>query len=194
MFVKGHEPAHKGRIVTVDPIRGDDIKRVREHLRTRPRDLAIWSVGTNCALRSGDLLALRWTDLKDDAGRFTILLREQKTGKVRRIVLNTIASSDLRVWQTLSKSDYVFSGQRGPLTVASLGRMLKTVAKEAGVSAQRVSTHSLRKTWVRAQHEVHKVPLYVLSQALGHASEAQTRVYMGLLADGVAEAYDNVIA
>ncbi|MEB0056726.1 tyrosine-type recombinase/integrase [Variovorax sp. LG9.2] len=168
--------------------------RVRDYLRDRPRDLAIWSVGTNCALRAGDLLALKWSDLEDSAGRFAILLREKKTGKIRRIVLNLVASADLRAWKTLSTSDYVFSGQRGPLTVASVGRMLKSIACDAGVNAQRVSTHSLRKTWVRAQHEIHKVPLYILSQALGHASEAQTRVYMGLLADGVAEAYDNVIA
>ena len=194
MFNPGHKPAHKGHIVTTDPIRGDDIRRVRDYLRHRPRDLAIWSVGTNCAMRAGDLLALQWSDLEDFAGRFSILLREQKTAKVRRIVLNPIASADLRAWQALSNSAYVFSGQRGPLTVAALGRMLKAIAKEAGVTAQRVSTHSLRKTWVRAQHEIHKVPLYILSQALGHASEAQTRVYMGLLADGVAEAYDNVIA
>jgi len=96
MFIESHNPSHKGKITTTDPIRGHDIAKIREYLKNKPRDLAIWSVGTNCALRGGDLLSLTWDDTEDDGERITLLVKEQKTGKIRRIPLNAQASTDLR--------------------------------------------------------------------------------------------------
>ena len=193
MFSNGHTPSHKGQITTTDPIRGDDIQKVRRHLQMRPRDLALWSLGTNTALRAGDLLALRWSDIEDDGERITLLVKEQKTGNLRRIVLNPAASADLRCWRECSTSAVIFESQRGgALTVAAVGRMLKHWAKEAGVTAKRVSSHSMRKTWVRA-HADRGVPLHKLMWALGHSSERQTAAYCGLLVDEVAELYEHVV-
>ena len=163
MFTYHHEPAHKGRAVVTEPIRADDIRKVAEYVKDHPRDRAIWAVGTNSALRAGDLLSLTWDQLTDDGERITIELVEAKTRKRRVVVMNSAASAHLRTWRRLSNSPFVFSGQRGQLTVAALGRMVKAWVKGAGIDAKRVSTHTMRKTWVRAQHEQFGVPLYVLA-------------------------------
>jgi integrase len=193
MFKPGHKPAHTGTITTTDPIRGDDIQKVREYLADRPRDLAIWSVGTNSALRAGDMLSLKWDELEDDGTRISFTLRESKTHKLRKITLNAQVSSDVRVWRSMSESEWCFSSQRGgPLGVPALGRMIKHFAKEAGVGAKRVSSHSLRKTWCRA-HADRGVPLHQLMWALNHSSERQTAQYLGLLTDEVASLYEHVV-
>ena len=192
MFKTGHIPAHAGKITTTDPIRGDDIKSIRNVL-TKPRDIALWSVGTNCALRAGDLLSLKWDDTTDDGERITIVLKESKTQKLRRIVLNAMASADLRTWRRESNSEFCFSGQRGQLTVAALGRMIKHWAALANVDAKRVSSHSLRKTWCRAMVEQFDEPLYRMMWALGHSSERQTAQYIGLLTDEVAGLYQHIV-
>ena len=101
MFTKGHQPSHKNKITTTDPIRGEDIQKVREYLEGRTRDIALWSVGTNTALRAGDLCALRWEDAEDQDDRIAFVLREKKTGKLRRVVLNAQVTADLRAWRRI---------------------------------------------------------------------------------------------
>lgn len=192
MFQPNHTPAHKGKVITTQPIRGEHLQSIRQLLQDRPRDLALWSVGCNCALRIGDLLSLRWDELEDDGQRISFRVKERKTGNLRLLVLNQRASEDLRRWRALSDSEWCFSGQRGRLTTATAGRMVKQWAKDVGVRSQ-VSSHSLRKSWVRAQLDVFKTPLYVCMQALGHHSELQTLTYAGCIRDGVAAAYDNAI-
>lgn len=193
MFQQGHTPAHKNKITTTDPLRGEDIQKVREFLKYRPRDLAIWSVGTNSALRGGDICNLQWDDTEDDGERITVLLREKKTGKLRKIILNPVTSADLRAWRRHSDTPVIFASQRGgALTVASLGRMVKTWCREAGVEIKRVASHSMRKTWVRA-HADRGVPLHTLMWALNHNSERQTATYCGLLTDEIAGLYEHVV-
>lgn len=189
MFQAGHS-INKGKVLTTEPIKGEDIDRIRESLQGRPRDLALWSVGTNTALRASDLLALRWDDLHDDGLRFSFRIKERKTGNLRLITLNPRASADLKMWRRYSESEFCFSGQRGnALTVASVGRMLKQWARDVGVSGQ-ISSHSLRKTACRAWVDTHKVPLFTVMHALGHSSESMTSKYIGKLSDDVAKMYE----
>lgn len=188
----GHTPSHAGKVTTTQPIRGQHIQDIRRLLQGRPRDLAIWSVATNCALRGGDLLDLKWSDTEDDGVRITLRLRESKTQKLRTIVLNPVASADLRAWRRLTSSEFCFSGQRGKLTVATLGRLVKSWAQEVGVTS-RVSSHSLRKTWCRAMVDQHDEPLYKLMWALNHSSERQTAQYLGILQADVAGLYEHVV-
>ena len=192
MYTLGHVPSHKGCSTTTDPIKGADVNAIKELLKYKPRDAALWAVATNCALRAGDLLNLKWSDIKDDGERYSIRLIEQKTKKHRLIVLNSSVSETLRAWQSFSTSEYVFSGQRGKLTVATLGRMCKQWAKDVGLNAQ-VASHSLRKTWCRAMVDVYDEPLFKMMWALGHSSERQTAQYIGLLTDEVAGLYEHVV-
>lgn len=191
-FKAGHTPANKGKTTTTQPIRGDGIDRIRELLQDRPRDLALWSVGTNTALRASDLLALRWDALEDDGVRIAFRVKEQKTGKLRLLTLNPRTSADLRGWRAHAECEWCFSGQRGRMTSATLGRLVKQWAADAGVKGQ-IASHSLRKTFCRAMVDKFDEPLFKIMWALGHSTERQTAQYLGLLQDDVAALYEHVV-
>lgn len=78
-------------MINVDPIRDKQkIQTMKTYLKGKNnRDYALFVVGINVALRISDLLALKWSDVFDDKGKFKeIRLFEGKTQKERRIQLN----------------------------------------------------------------------------------------------------------
>ena len=69
---------------SVKYIKEDDLKRIREVLKykNKPVILELINFGVNVALRISDLQKLKFQDITKDN---KIILREQKTGKVREI-------------------------------------------------------------------------------------------------------------
>jgi len=65
-----------------------NIKAIKKLLANRPRDFALFTIGINTNLRASDLLRLKVGQVKDLKAGDTIEIKEQKTGKVRRITLN----------------------------------------------------------------------------------------------------------
>lgn len=161
-------------------------------LVTSPRNRALFVLGCNTALRAGDMLNLKRDQLTlIDNGRYEIVTVEQKTKKVRRIVLNLPTSKILRDHLDSSEGEYVFEGQRGKLTVSYLRRLIKGWCAEAGIEGQ-VATHTLRKTFVRTHYE-RGVSLAVLMRILNHSSELQTLTYVGMLPRDIEYVYDSAI-
>ncbi len=77
----------------VEPIRDrKKIAQIKNLLRgqRRFRDLLLFAVGINTALRISDLLQLRIGDFLDDEGRIRrrFWLKEQKRGKRHEVVIN----------------------------------------------------------------------------------------------------------
>lgn len=191
-FLPGHIPVTRGAMIATAPIRGEKLHAIRALLQGRPRDLCIWSLGTGCALRGKDLVNIRWIDLEDDGERISFSVKASKTGKVAHIRLNPVVSADVRAWRRLSNCEYVISGQRGQLTVATLGRLVKGWAAEVGVT-KNIASHSLRKSFCRALAETHDVPLYKLMWLLQHGSERQTATYLGIMQSEIEELYELVV-
>jgi integrase len=183
---------NRGRILTTEPLKSaTQVRRVRDVIEDDPRSLALFTLGVNSALRSSDLLGLKRTDLRGSE----LLVRERKTGKLRRLVLNdpTLKTLDAYLATRNDEHEWLFVGQRGKLTYGYLGSLVKRWFREAGIEVRNAAGHSLRKTFVRLNHTVHKVPLSTLMFALGHSSERQTLEYCGLLAEDVVRVYKNVI-
>jgi integrase len=127
-----------------------------------------------------------------DGTVITLRVLEGKTKKPRTIPLNAEASRALRAWRATCQSEFIFSGQRGQLTTAAWGRMIKHWCRSLGLEGN-FSGHTARKTFVRIQHDVHGTTLPVLMTVLNHSSERQTLTYMGRLGDDVLKAYANSI-
>ncbi|GAH70010.1 unnamed protein product, partial [marine sediment metagenome] len=77
----------------VEPIRSENqIKQIRGNLyrQKNPRDYLLFVFGINSGLRIGDILSLKLTDIKDGQGNLKdhLDIREQKTGKTRRVFFN----------------------------------------------------------------------------------------------------------
>ena len=189
-FANGHVPSHKGRSTTVDPIKNlDDLSKVKALVLPDVRLNALWHIATNTALRASDLVSLKFSDVQTDG---TLVVRERKTAKRRVIPLNSSTLKALRVWEDHATCDYIFSGQRGAMTVGSWSRIVKSLCEQAGLEGQ-FGSHSCRKTFVRLQCDVFKTSLPVLMSLLGHSTEKQTLVYCGKLQDEVVKAYSHAL-
>jgi integrase len=183
---------NKGKILTTEPLKSlEDVERVRRTIESDLRAVALFRVGTNTALRASDILKLKRKDLKGDE----LFIREKKTGKLRRMPLNppTVEAVNRYLSSRTDDWEWMFVGQRGKMTHGYLGKMVKTWFIEAGIPPGQYASHSMRKTFVRIQHEIFGVSMGTLMTALNHSTEAQTLAYCGLTAEDVAEAYANEI-
>lgn len=71
---------------TVEPIRNlEDLRKVENVLARNPRDLLLFTIGTNCGLRISNILALNVSDVK---GCNYIQITEKKTGKFKKFPIN----------------------------------------------------------------------------------------------------------
>jgi integrase len=193
MFVEGHTPANKGKSTTTDPIRDPAVvNRIKAMLADSVRDLTLFTLAVNSALRAGDLTRLTWDDARDDGKKITLVVLEQKTKKRRVLPLNGPTSALLRKWRATCDSQFIYSGQRGAMTVATWGRMIKSWCEAVGL-AGRFASHTARKTFVRLQHDLHGTSLTTLMHMLNHSTPQQTAIYMGSMDDDVALAYGNTI-
>lgn len=189
MFVVGHTPKHKGQRTTTDPLKTSAaVAKVKSLLQGKVRDYALWAVACNSMLRAGDLVKLTWENCEDDGDRITLRLLQGKTKKPIAVPLPSDVSAALRAWRAQCESEHIYSGQRGPLTVASWGRMVKAWCREVGFDGN-FSSHTCRKTGVRVRYDEHGTSLATLMHMLSHTSEATTLIYMGKMTDEVERAY-----
>lgn len=195
-FELGHTPAHKGKRVVTTPIKAySQVQDVKAKLSHDKRALALFTLGCNTAFRAGDMLRLKRDQLTWlDDGRYEIVAVEQKTGKLRRILLNAPTSKILRNYIESSTGEFVFVSKKtgGKMSVSYLRRLLKQWCEDAGVEGH-IATHTMRKSFVRLNYEHFGAPLAVLMRALGHSSEKQTLDYVGMLPKDIERLYENSI-
>ena len=118
------------------------------------------------------------------------LIVRGKGSKDRMVPLTDAAKQALRDWlpereKTLPKgraSRWLFpsTSKSGHLTRESFFQELKTLAKAAGIPAERVSPHVIRHSF--ASHLVaHDADLRTVQQMLGHSDIATTQIYTHIL-------------
>lgn len=156
-------------------------------------------IATGCyfGLRIGDLLNLKWIDLfeKDE-----FIITEEKTGKKRKITINSFVKEALSFVAnaniTASRFDidgYLFQNrQRDRITVQFANYMLHEVFKKYNVSVQNGSSHTLRKTFGKRVWEMDgktERALVYLSEIFSHASIGTTKKYIGITEKQIADVY-----
>lgn len=136
-----------------------------------PENALVLRVSLETGLRIGDVLAIRTEQIR--AQRFTV--REQKTGKSRRVYLSK------PLWEALRRSAgrfYVFEGRNDPhkhRTRQAVYNDLKRAAKAFRIP-QNVSPHSLRKLYaVTLLDETGDLEL--VQRALNHDRITTTLIY-----------------
>lgn len=198
---------------TSEPIKSlKDINRISSHLITnkRYRDNMLFIVGINFGLRASDLRVLRFSNLINNNFTFkdTFPVFEKKTRntrsrkKNRYITINTAVVEAVTLYldhtPDVCLSDYLFksesnngSNTNSPLSVRSIDRILKGIARELNITAK-ISTHSLRKTFGYHQmlmsNNDHR-KLLLLQKIFNHSSPAQTLDYIGITSEEIEEAY-----
>src|SRR5438552_920655 len=166
------------------------IKQCSRRAPTGVRNRALIAVCWRCGLRIGEALALAPKDFDADSG--TLVVQRGKGGKRRVVGVDAGTVALLSRWLEVRQKRRI---PRGPLFCTLAGRpldqsyirhLLRRLARKAGIE-RRVHAHGLRHAFavglVRAGE-----PLYVVRDALGHASVATTDVYLSRV--GAHEAVD----
>ena len=176
----------KGSRTTVEPIRRtEDIDSIRRLLSDKPRDLLLFTLGTNNGIRTGDLLRLKVGDLRGMKPGGYLKIRERKTGKDNVLMVNKIVFKALnRYLDELSPSDdnFLFKSRKGenaPLTIQRVNLMVKDWCRSINLKGN-YGAHTLRKTFGYIQRVKYGVGFEILCKRFNHSSPAVTMRYLGI--------------
>lgn len=184
----------RGSTIKVEPIRKKkDIQTIKSLLKDNPRDYALFVIGINTNLRAGDMLGIKASHVKGKKAGDEIEIIEQKTRKRRRITINKSVADGLNF--LLSSYEYqdddpLFMGQRGPLTVPTLSRMVKHWCKSIHLKGN-YAAHTLRKTWGYHQRVTFNVGIPELMVCFNHSTQRQTLDYLCVQPDEIKSIYEN---
>ena len=185
----------------VEPIRDRKrIAQIKNQLRGqgRHRDLLLFTVGINSALRISDLLNLRIHHFLDERGliRRRFAINEEKRGKRQEVVINDSIRDALDEYlaaypRVASDPDnYVFfntkaNSFREPIKRGQAWKFITSICADIGLRGN-FGTHSLRKTW--GYHaRMSGVDLALIMYKLNHASLSYTKRYLGITDDELEE-------
>ena len=141
------------------------------NLKHRTMILLLYSAG----LRSGELLALRWSDVNLADKR--IHIKGGKGRKDRCTLLSQKTGALLLIYRKeYGSAEYIFEGQYGgPYSYRSLQQIFKKAMKGAGITAP-YTLHCLRHSF--ATHLLESgTDLRYIQQLLGHNSSKTTEIY-----------------
>ena len=187
-----------GSAIKVQPIRRlEDVKAIKRLLSDRPRDLALFTLGINSALRASDLLSLRIEQVKGLRVGESFELKEKKTGRYRKIMLNKVSHRTLQhwiqskpIWET---GDWLFPSRKGGrLLVPTLTAMVKSWCRSINLS-ENYGSHTLRKTFGYQQRVTFGLGTAELMWIFNHSSERQTLNYLGIESREIRDIHWNAI-
>lgn len=200
--------SRKGRIImsTTEPIRDRqkllDFKNYYLNEKANLRNYTIIIIGLNTALRISDILNLTYDEVYlDNKVQEHITVREQKTGKENRILLNHETRTVLaRYRQELVKTrmyqdgnPYLFPSPRkayAPVSRSQAYRMITSAADAVGIEGH-ISCHSLRKTFGYHAWKQGSDPV-VIMVIFNHSSLSITKRYLCIEQDDKDEVYRSV--
>jgi integrase len=185
----------------VEPIRDrKKITQIKNLLRgqRRYRDLLLFVVGINTALRVSDLLKLQINDLVDTDGNIQsqFWIREDKRNKRHEVTINDsireALNEYLAAYPTITRhpDHYMFFNTKTgdfnePIKRGIAWKWIAAICKEVGLRGN-YGTHTLRKTW--GYHaRMSGVDLALIMHKLNHNSLAYTKRYIGITDDELAD-------
>lgn len=180
-----------------EPIRSHKkISQIKNLLRgqNRYRDLLLFVLGINAALRISDLLRLRIGHFVDENKqlRRRFWIQEQKRGKRQEVVVNNSIREALEEFliaypgvvddpQNIVFFNSKFKDHSQPIKRGQAWKFMSTICVEVGLRGN-YGTHSLRKTW--GYHaRMQGVDLALIMFKLNHNSIAYTKRYLGITND-----------
>ena len=169
------------------------------------RNKMLFVVGINLGIRGSDLCNLKWSDFFYENMTFKerTKIQPQKTkNKTKKYVtlffndtVKNIINEYIKQYPIDNLDDYVFVTTKGEhLDRDAMGRMIKGIAKEAGIKFN-VNSHSLRKTfgyrtWTNANDKGEA--LSMLQYIFGHSSMKTTMRYIGVTQEQVDGIFQNI--
>ena len=184
----------KGSTIKVEPISDTkDIKSIKKLISDNPRNYALFTIGINTNLRAGDLCRITAGEVRNLKPLDEIEIKEQKTGKSRRITLNKAcidAINRLLASKEYKDTDQFFKGQRGPILTQTVHKLLKKWCREINLKGN-YGSHTLRKTWGYHQRVTFGAGIPELMVCFNHSSQKQTLDYLCIQPEEIRDIYSN---
>ena len=160
-------------------------------------------MGINVGLRISDLLSLRLNDVWNFE-TFTpfdeIVLKEQKTEKIRKIKLNQSVKDSLTMYinslDVIVEDGWLFQSRKKDfnLTYQSVNRMINQWVRDCKIKGN-YGSHSFRKTFsyhLYINNSDNPMILPYLMKILNHSSQSITLRYIGIEKETINNLYDDL--
>ena len=180
----------KQKVNVVQPIRDKSkIEELKmELMKGSYRNYLIFVFGINTGLRIGDILKLKVSDVK---GKEYINLKEQKTGKTKRFLVNNNLRRELEKYvHGMKLSAYLFVSRKGvnkPIHRIQYYRIMKKAGSNVGIMGE-IGTHTLRKTFGYHHYKENK-DVAMLQEIYNHSGPSVTLRYIGITQDEIDDSY-----
>jgi integrase len=150
-------------------------------------------MGINTNLRASDLIRIKAGDVRQKKPGDDLTIKEQKTGKKRRITLNEAVISAVK--ELLASTPYndldpLFKSKKGnkALSVPSINRLVKGWCREINLKGN-YGSHTLRKTFGYMQRTLLNTSITELMVMFNHSSQKQTLDYLCIQPEEIKNAY-----
>jgi len=143
------------------------------------RDRAILSLFIDSGPRAGEAASLRRQNIFDDYIKVDGKTDEREipiSEETRRLLLTLVGNN--------GKSDYVFQGQRGPLTYWGIYHIVKAHMTKAGISRPKLGPTRLRHAFAK-NYLANGGDMRSLQEILGHSKITTTEIYANLSKDEI---------
>lgn len=183
----------------VNPIREKkQIEILKIYLKSKCiRDYLLFVVGINSNLRISDLLELKVEDVwMGKKCREYISLKEKKTGKFKKIIINESMEKAIKEYIKSEKpqmNEYLFRSRKGDnksISRQQASNILKEAGDYCGIE-ESISPHTMRKTWGYWAWKS-GVSLVLIMEALNHSSISITKRYLGILQEDLDNIFINL--
>lgn len=158
------------------------------------RDKLLLTIGCYWGLRISQALELTW---KDILNKDKVFLPPHKRGKARNIeIIDDVKQSIYELYKNLNvrdKNEHLMLNRFGrKMSNQYVNKRLKKIMLQYHIPIEKVSSHSMRKTfgrriWEKAGRS--EEALILLSEIFGHISIAVTRRYIGITENEIKAAY-----
>jgi site-specific recombinase XerD len=161
---------------------------------TGPREWMIVDVLTSTGIRVAECADLRCGDIGAGYGQSEIHIRDGKGSKSRTVQITGQLKAHLNSFlkwkrdrqESTGYDDYLFQGQRGPITSQAIQLIVKKYLKQLGLYENGKSVHALRHSYATQYYHRTK-DLRGLQKQLGHSSIQATEVYVDVTKEDIQE-------
>lgn len=178
----------------------EEISRFIEALRRQDPDIRmIVTVAMNTGLRRGEIFSLTWDAVDFRSKMITVKGATAKSGKSRHIPMNAVLMRKLRAWKrfqaggakvvSIKRDELVFPSSTGARRF-DINKAWSHLCLDAKVEG--LNFHDLRHDFA-SRLVMQGVPLYAVSNLLGHASLELTQRYAHLAPDHGRDAVEALV-
>jgi len=169
---------------SVSPIKSrEKIKSICKYLKlTNERNYILFLLGIYSGLRISDILKLKVNDVKN---KTHFVLKERKTGKTQRLIINDELKKELKKYcSKMSSDDFLIPsrvtdkvGRAKPISRQQAYNILKKLSED--FELENIACHSMRKTfgyhYYKNTHDI-----ATLQKIFNHSTPRETLIYIGV--------------